>query len=125
MKELFCFDMSGQKITVFEDMIECCDLQRIIVMTRSTPANVTLKVGLAEKWKIEDLLFKIFHKRPVGLFAANFKSSSDVLEEMHMAELDDASWVHISSRHADRFVVVADENEKLITGVLQFCEELH
>lgn len=42
-----------------------------------------------------------------------------------MTELDDATGVHISRCHADGFVVIADESEKLITGVLQFCEKLH
>ena len=124
VKELFCFDMSGQQIAVFEDMLKCCNLHRVIVMTRSTPANVTLKVCLTEEWKIEDLLFEIVHESPVGLFAADFERSPDVLEEMHMAELDDAAWVHIFGCHADGFVVIANEGQQFITGVLDLREEL-
>lgn len=42
-----------------------------------------------------------------------------------MTELDDATWVHISGRHADGFVVIADECLQVVAGVLQFREELH
>lgn len=94
-------------------------------MTRSTPANVTLKVCLTEEGKIEDLLFKIVHESSVGFLAADFERSSDVLKEMHVAELNNAVRVDISGRHADGFVVIADENIKLISGVLQLREELH
>lgn len=111
VKELFCFDVSGQKIAVLEDMLQRCDLHRVIVVAWCSPANVTLEIRLPEEGKIEDLLFEIVHESPVGLFSADFECPSDILEEMHMAELDDATWVHISGCNADGFVVIADESE--------------
>lgn len=125
MEKLFCCHVGSEKITVLEDVLERCDLHRIIIMARSTPTNVTLKVCLTKEGKIEDLFFEIGHESSVGLFAADFKCSSDVLKEMHMAELDDATWVHIFGCHADGFIVIADENLKLIAGVLELREELH
>lgn len=125
MKELLCFHVSGQKIAVLKDMLERCNLQSIIVVAWRSPANVTLKVRLTEEGKIKDLLFEISHKSSVRLFAADFEGSSDVLKEMHMTELDDATGVHISSRHADGFIVIADESKQFISGVLELREELH
>lgn len=124
MEKLIGFHVRGQQIAVLEDVIQRRNLQLVIVMTRSTPTNVALQIRLTEERKIENLLFKIAHEHSVGLFATYFECSSDVFEEMHMAELDDTTGVHISGCHANGFIVIADENQQFVAGVLELGEKL-
>lgn len=124
VKELLRFDVAGQEVAVVKDVVERRDLQRVIVIPWSSPANVALEVRLPEVWKIEDLFLKISEEVPVGLFASHFERSSDVLKEVDMTELDDDTWVHLFRGETDGFVVVADECLQLIAGVLELREVL-
>ena len=124
VEEILCPDVTGEKIAVVEDVFERVNLERIIVVPWRSPTNVTLEIRLAEVWEIEDLLFQIGEKTSVRLFAADFERSSDVLEEVDVAELDDDIGVDGFGRHADGFVVVADERLKCVSGVLELREIL-
>ena len=124
MKELLRFHITGEQIAVVEDMLKGSDLQWIVVVSRRSPADVPFEICLTEVGKVEDLPFEIFHKCSVGFVASHLERSSDVFEEVHMAELDYNPGVDCFRRHTDGFIVVADESKELIAGVLQFREEL-
>ena len=125
MEKMFCFDVRGQQIAVIKNMIERCDLHRIIVVARSAPSDVPFQIRLAEERESKDLLLKIIHESSVGLFASDLEGSSDVFKKVHMAQLNDALWVHIFCCHADGFIVITDEGEQFIARVFEFHEELH
>jgi len=125
MEKLLCCDVTREQIAVVEDVLERCDLQGIIIVARSAPADMAFQIRLAEVRKIEDLFLEIREEVPVGLLASHFERSSDVLEEMDMAELDDCVGVDLFRCHADGFVVVADKSLQVVAGVLQFGEELY
>ena len=125
VKEGLRFHVTGKQVAVVEDVLECVNLERIIVMARGSPADVAFQIRLAEVWEGEDLLLQIREEAPVRLLAADFEGSTDVLKKMDMAELDDNSGVHRSRRQADGFVIVADKSLQVIAGVFEFGEELH
>ena len=124
MKELLSCDVAREQIAVIEDMFEGGDLESIVVVTRSAPTDMTLQIFLAKVWKIKDLFLQISEETPVGLFASYFERSSDVLQEMDVAELDDDAGVDLRGRETDGFVVIADERLQIVAGVLEFREEL-
>lgn len=124
VEEILRFHVACQQIAVVEDVLQRVNLQMIVVVTRRSPADVTLQIRLPEVGKIEDLLFEVREEVPVGCFASDFECPADVLEEMHVAELNDATGVDRSRRHADGFVVVTDKTEKLVAGVLELREVL-
>lgn len=124
VKELLRFHVACKKIAVVEDVVERGDLQGIIVVTRRSPADVPFQIFLAEVWKVEDLLFEIRKEASVRFLAADFQSPADVLEEMDVAELDDAARVDLTSCETDGFVVIADERLQVVAGVLEFREVL-
>lgn len=124
VKELLRFDVAGQEVAVVKDVVERRDLQHVIVMPWSSPANVALEVRLPEVRKIEDLFLKISEEAPVGLFASHFERSSDVLKEVDMTELDDDTGVRLFRGETNGFVVVADACLQLIAGVLELREVL-
>ncbi len=124
MKHVFRFHIAREQIGVLEDMIERCDLQGIIVVTWSSPANVSFEVCLSQIRKIKDLLFQIFHKTPVGFVAAYLQRLSYVFKKVHMAKLNDYTGVDSSRSHADGFIVIANECQKFVAGVLELGEEL-
>lgn len=124
MMEILRSDIAREKISVLKDMLQCSDFQWIIIMSRRSPADVPFEVCLTEIWKIEDLRFQILHECPVGFLASDFERLSNVLQKMHVAELDDDMGVDDSRRHADGFIVVADHGQQFVTGVLELCEKL-
>lgn len=124
VKKILRFHISCQQIAVVKDMLECSDLQRVVVVSWRSPADVTFQIRLTEVRKIEDLCLKIFKERSVCLFTAYLQGFSDVLEEMHMAKLHNNAGVDSFCRHADGFIVIADEGEQFIAGVLELYEKL-
>ena len=125
VKELLRFHVACKQITVVEDVVERGDFHRIIVVPWCSPANVTLKIRLAECRKIEDFLFEVIDKFSVRFVASHFQGFADVLQEVDMAELDDDAGVHLTRCHANGFVVIADDSKEFVTGVLELREELH
>ena len=94
-------------------------------MTRSTPSNMSFQVFLAKTWKIENPLLKISKKTPICCFASRLQCPTNILEEMHMTELNDARRIGMKSCHANRFIIITDEREQFITSILEFDEELY
>lgn len=66
------FYIPSKKIAVVEDVLQCSDLQWIIVVSGCSPADMPLKVCLSEIWQIENLGLKILHERSVRFVAAYF-----------------------------------------------------
>lgn len=124
VKQVFRFHIACEQIAVVENMLERCDLHRVIVVPWRSPADVAFEVRLSQVREIEDLLFQIFDECSVGFLATHFQSPPDILEEVHMAELHDDTGVDCSRRHADGFVVIADQGKQFVAGVLELREEL-
>lgn len=125
MKKIFRFHVTSEQIAVVEDVVKRGNLQCIIVVPWCSPANVTLEIRLPKVWKIENLLLQIFHECSVRFIASYFQCFPDVLKEMHMTELDDDGGVDMLRRHANGFVVITNQCQKFVTGVLEFREKLH
>ena len=124
VEKLLCCDVPRQQIAVGEDVLERLDLHRIVVVAWGSPTDMTFQVLLPEVREIEDLLFEICEKVPVGLLAADFEGSSDVFQEVDVAELDDDTGVDRSCCQADGFIVVADNAQEFVARILEFREEL-
>ncbi len=124
VKEIFRTDIAREQIAVVENMLERCDLERIIVVTRCSPANMPFEIVLPQTGKGEDLLFQIFDETPVRFLASHLQGLSNVLQKMDMAELDDDTRIDSNCCHANGFVVVADQCLQVIAGVLQLREVL-
>ena len=124
VEELLRFHVAREEIAIVEDVVQCGNFQRIIVVAWCSPTNVPLQVCLAEIRKFEDLFFEIFHKFSVGFLTSHFQGFADVLEEMDVAELDDDSRVHLSCCHADGFIVITDDGKQFVACVLELHEEL-
>ena len=106
------------------DVLQSCDLHAIIPVSLEefkAPAFERLGVEVL----LEEQCFDIRNEAPVLLLAPDLQSSADVLQEVDVAELDDAARVHVPSSHADRFVVIADHSEEVVTGILELGEVLH
>lgn len=124
MKQVFRFHIAREQIRVLEDMIERCNLERIIIVPWCSPTDVTFEIRLSQIRKIKDLLFQIFHECPVGFLTSYLQCFPDAFQEMHMTELDHDIGVDGSCRHANGFVVITDEGLEFVAGVLELCEEL-
>ncbi len=106
-------------------MIQGGDLHGIIVMPGGSPPDARLQTILAEEGNIEDVFLHFRKKRSVGFFAADPECPADILQEMHMADLDDASGKDILRRHADGLVLIAGDAPQRVIHVLELREELH
>lgn len=122
--EIFCLHIACQQIAVVEDVLQCADLQRIVIVSGRSPSDVAFEVRLSEVRQIEDLVFEIFQECSVRFVAAYLQCSADVLQEMHVAKLDDDTGVDSSCRHADGFIVIADESKQFVAGILELYEKL-
>lgn len=122
MKEMLRPDVAREQVAVLEDMLERCDLEGIIVVAGSSPADVPLQIRLTQVGQIENLLLKILQERPVRFLTAYLERSAEVFEEMNMAELGDDTGIYLLRRHADGCIVVADERLQIVACVFELRE---
>ncbi len=121
----FCCDVGGELLTVLEDVLHRLDLHGIVVVAGGSPADSSFQSFLSEKRNSEDVLLEVSEETPIGFLAAHLQGSADVLEEVHMADLHDATGEDVLRGHADGLVLVAGDTPERIVYVLQLREELH
>ena len=61
----------------------------------------------------------------VSFLASGLERPPDILQEMHVADLDDAARKDILCRHPNGLVLVASDAAERIVHVLELREELH
>ena len=124
MEDSFGFNVGCQFLAVFEDVLHRCNLERIIVMTRRAPSNACFQPIPPQILDLEDVLLEVSEETPIGFLASDFECSSDVLQKVHMADLDNHSGEHVLRCHADRIVLIAGNALEGVVHVLEFREEL-
>ena len=101
-----CFDVGGELLAAFEDVVHRGDLHGIVLMTRRAPADPGFQPFSAEEGNTEDVLFEVSEETPVGFLAADLEGSANVLQEVHMADLHDATGEDVLRRLACRFILI-------------------
>lgn len=125
MEQCFGLHVGSQLLATLEDVLHDSNFQRIILMSWRSPTNSGFQSIFAEKLYGKDVLLEISEEWLVPFFTSDLQCPANVLEKMHMADLDDATREDVLSCHADRIVLVAGHGAQRITRVLEFGEELH
>lgn len=125
MEDSFGFDVGRELLTAVKDMVHRLDLHSIVLMTRRAPTNSRFHTILSKVFDLEDMLFDVGEETSVGFLAPDFQCSSDVLQEMNMADLNNHSGEHIPCPHGNGVILVTGHAPQRIIHVLEFREELH
>lgn len=124
MEDGFSFHVSGELLAALENVIHGGELHGIIVMPGRSPPNAGLKTILAEEGNVEDVFLHFRKKCSVGFFASGLECATDVLEEVHVADLGDAAWEDVLRSHADGIILIAGNAPQRVVHVLELREEL-
>lgn len=108
-----------------KDMLEGGNFHHIILVSWESPADVAFQILLPKDRNIEDVLLKVCEETPVGFLAPDLERPPDVLEEMHMTQLDDDAREDVSGCHPDGFVIVTGDGDERVVRILELLEVLH
>lgn len=76
-------------------------------MARRSPTNARFQSVFPEHLHLEDVLLQVSEETPKDFLAPRLESPANVLEEMNMADLDDAAREDILRCHSDCIILIA------------------
>lgn len=118
-------DICSQSFCVPKNVVERCDLYRIIVMAWCSPSNMPLQARLSQNRNMKDMFLEVSDEIPEGFVAAHFEFFPDVFEKVNVACLCYYIGEDIFCCLSDGGVVITRDRDQWVIRVLEFDEELH
>ncbi len=125
MQVCFCVHVGCEFLTALKDFLHHSDLERVILMSWRAPPDACFQTILPEHRDVEDVLFHFCKETHVILVGAYPQLSSDVFQEMNMANLHNTIGKDVLCCHSYCIVLITRDATKRVASILEFCEELN